>query len=140
MAGITFKAGEEYAAKLSRLGEKGEEIAKKAVYEGAGIVADQIRGNLQKVISGESTGDLERSLGITPIQLDADGMWNAKIGFDGYDSKGVPNQLKARVMESGSSKRKARPFVRPAVNATRAKARAAMERVVHEEINKIMKG
>lgn len=50
----------------------------------------------------------------------------------------MPNQLKARVMESGSSTIRKRPFVRPAVNAKRKEAEAAMERVINEEIKKTM--
>jgi HK97 gp10 family phage protein len=80
------------------------------------------------------------SFGIASIDKDGGGDWNTKIGFDGYDSKGVPNQLKARVLESGSSKQPKRPFVRPAVNATKVKAQAEMARVVDEELKKIFGG
>lgn len=142
MAKITFKAGEEFAVKLSRLESGSEAIAKKAIYAGAGIVTDKIRSNLQANLAGstQSTGSLVNSLGITPITRGRDGWINAKVGFDGYDEKGVPNQLKARVMESGTSKIKKRPFVRPAVNATKKPAEEAMQRVIDEEIEKIMKG
>ena len=43
-------------------------------------------------------------------------------------------------MESGSSTVQKRPFVRPAINATRADAVAAMQRVIEAEIEKTMKG
>lgn len=142
MARMMFKAGDEYALKLSRLASGSEETAKRAVYAAAGLVTDKIRGNLSANLSGstQSTGALEASLGITPVTTDRDGFINAKIGFDGYDEKGVPNQLKARVMESGSSKVKKRPFVRPAVNATKKAAEEAMQKVIDEETEKIMKG
>lgn len=142
MARITFKAGEEYALKLSALAARSEETAKRAVHEAAGIVADRVRANLAANLAGskQSTGALEASLGITPVTLDQDGFWNAKVGFDGYDEKGVPNQLKARVMESGTSKIRKRPFVRPAVNAARGAALEAMQRVIDAEIEKAMKG
>lgn len=158
---MTIKAGEDYMRRLSQLGEGSAAIAKKAVYEASGIVADRIRKNLEDNIrtqqsaakrgnsssfsllkkQGEKrTGDLVRSLGITPIKLDKNGILNVKIGFDGYDSRGVPNQLKARVMESGSSTIEPRPFVKPAVKATKKAAEEAMNRVINEEIEKIMKG
>lgn len=142
MARMTFNAGDEYMLKLSQLAAGSEEIAKKAVYAAADIVTDKIRENLTANLAGseQSTGALEASLGITPIQVDRDGFINAKVGFDGYDEKGVPNQLKARVMESGSSKVQKRPFVRPAVNATKKAAQDEMQRVVNEELEKIMKG
>ncbi len=154
---MTIKAGEDYMRRLSQLGEGSGEIAKKAVYEASGIVADRIRKNLVDNIndpqsaaknggsilkkSGEKrTGDLVKSLGITPIKLDRNGVLNVKIGFDGYDSRGIPNQLKARVMESGSSTIAPRPFVKPAVKATKKAAEETMNRVINEEIEKIMKG
>ena len=142
MARMTFNLGEDYCLKLSTLAAGSEEIAKKAVYAAADIVTDKIRENLEANLAGreQSTGALAASLGITPIQTDRDGFINAKIGFDGYDEKGVPNQLKARVMESGSSKVQKRPFVRPAVNATKKAAQDAMQKVVDEELEKIMKG
>lgn len=140
MAKFAFKAGEDYALKLSRLAYGSEGIAKKAVYAAAGIVTDEVRKRLADATSGKGTGALAESLGITPIVRDGDGYINAKIGFDGYDAKGTPNQLKARALESGTSKQPKRPFVRPAVNATRKRAEAEMGRVIEEEIRKLLGG
>ena len=128
MARMTFKAGDDYALKMSKLAAGSDEIAKKAIYAAAGIVADKIQANLDGVLSDEATGELMGSFGISKIDMDGNGDWNAKIGFEGYDSDGVPNQLKARVLESGSSKQKKRPFVRPAVNATKKQAQDEMAR------------
>lgn len=142
MARMTFMLGEEYGEKLLQTACSSEAIAKKAIYEAADIVTNKIRENLEVNLAGstQSAGALSKSLGITPILQDKNGIWNAKIGFDGYDEKGVPNQLKARVMESGSSRVQKRPFVRPAVNAVRKDAQAAMQKVIDEELEKIMKG
>lgn len=142
MARITFKGGEDFMRRLEQMGDRSEAMIKEAIYEGAHILTDEIRANLEKNLSGsdESTGALAGSLGITKIKKDDSGVWNAKIGFDGYDEKGVPNQLKARLMESGSSTIQKRPFVRPAVNAKRKEVKAAMERVINEEIKKTMEG
>lgn len=129
-------AGEDFAIALSHLATGSDEIAKKAIYEGANIIADKIKSNLEGVLSSEATGELVASFGVTPITKDSDGNFNAKIGFDGYDSDGVANQLKARVLESGSSKQPKRPFVRPAVNATRKQVIAKMNQVIDEEIKK----
>jgi HK97 gp10 family phage protein len=137
LARITFMAGEEFALAISRLATQSEEIAKKAIYEGAHIIADKIKSNLEGVLSSEATGELVASFGVTPIERDKNGDWNAKIGFDGYDKDGVANQLKARVLESGSSKQKKRPFVRPAVNATKKQVVEKMGQVIDEEIKKL---
>ena len=137
MARTTFKAGDDFALKLSRLSTESNRIAKQAIYAGAKVVADEIKSNLEGALSPEATGDLVDSFGITTISRDRDGNWNAKLGFDGYDRNGVPNQLKARALESGTSKQTKRPFVRPAVNRTRKIAQAEMARVIDEEINKL---
>ncbi len=116
------------------------EIAKNVVMAGAQPVADEIRKGLKANLQGSeySTGDLENSLGIAPPDVDRNGNINTKIGFDGYDSKGVPNVIKARVMESGSSRQKKRPFVRTAVNRSRKNALEEMNKKYDEEIKKIM--
>lgn len=161
MAKFTIKAGEEYELKLSRLATDAEEIAKRAIYEGARIVADKVRSNIASLptdkfrflrgtdklngLTSFEKADLLTGLGITPMATDGGGNWDAKIGFDGYGSmptkrypKGVPIQLIARSVESGSSIRRKKPFVRPALTQTKAQAEAAMARVIEEEITKIM--
>ncbi|MDY0235063.1 MAG: HK97 gp10 family phage protein [Gudongella sp.] len=138
MAKFAFKATDDYAIRLSKMAAESEEVAKKAIFAAAEIVADQIKSNLQGVLSDEATGELVDSFGVTPITRDNLGNWNVKIGFDDYDSNGVANQLKARVIESGSSTKKKKPFVRPAVNATKKKAQAEMDRIIDEEYKKLM--
>lgn len=159
MARMTFKAGEEYALKLEAIGARSEEMAIKAIEAGAGIVTNEIRKNLIanlndpesasrngrvqfKNFYNKTSGSLFEALGITPVKRDKDGILQAKIGFGdpNYDPKGVPNVLKARIMESGSSTIRKRPFVRPAVAAKRKEAVAEMQRVIDEEIEKTMKG
>lgn len=135
---IAAKAADEYVIRLSRLaGADQRQVAGKAIYAAADIVTDEVRQRLQSVIKGPSTGALVASLGIAKMQETPDG-YNVKIGFDGYDSAGHPNQLKARVLESGSSKQQKRPFMRPAVAATRKQAIAKMGEVIDEEIARIM--
>ncbi len=131
----------ELEKQLSSLSQGSIEIGKKAVRKGAGILADHVRANLRKNLAGSeySTGDLEESLGVTPAGVDKNGVINAKVGFDGYDRKGVPNQLKARAMESGTSRQRKRPFIRPAVNKAKQKVEKAMEQTIDEEISKIVK-
>ncbi len=139
MARIQFKNGDDYAARLSALGTRSDGVAKKALYVAAGMVADRIKDNLRGVVSSEATGALAESLGVTPMQADSAGNWSVKVGFDGYDAKGVPNQLKAQALESGTSRgERKHPFVRPAVNASKGATLAAMRAVIDEETKKIM--
>lgn len=162
MARVSFKGSQEYALRLRELEHTAAqgEVLEEAVKAGAKPVADEIRRRLdalpsddfRKLEPGEKfTGlpvvnhlDLLDSFGLTPVDRDRNGFVHTKAGFDGYGSKptkaypkGIPNQLLARAVESGSSVREKTPFVRPAVNATRKEAEAEMDRVVRQELEKI---
>ena len=159
MAKMTINGFDELELELSQLGAKSTEIGKRAVRRGAGILADEIRKNLEANIQdpspvgkhsgdnvfavkgnyGKSTGDLLDSLGVSPADVDKNGIINSKVGFSGYDRKGVPNALKARAMESGTSTLRKRPFIRPAVNAVKGKVEQAMENIIDGEQKKIVK-
>lgn len=146
---------------LSRLEESTDEMIGKAVYAGAGIVADAIKANIKAlpVVRGYGTdanplpggvtasqkAGLISGMGISKMQDDA-GYLNVKIGFDGYNAtktekypEGQPNQLVARGVESGTSWKKKKPFIRPAVNSSRNRAEAEMARILDEEIKKVSK-
>lgn len=151
MAKFTVNAGNEYSLRLAKFGANTVEIAKKVVMAGAYPIADEVRkglienindpayvgkgdGGLFGMKNNESTGDLLESFGIAPPGIDKNGNTNTKIGFDGYDRHGVPNALKARAMESGTSILKKRPFVRPAVSRMKGKAIAEMGKKLDYEI------
>lgn len=163
MARMKFKTGDEFALMLDKLATDSEPIAKKAIYEGAKIVTDEIRNNLEtlpsdkfrrlntsknEIFSGVpdvQKSDLSQSLGITPIERYGNG-FDAHIGFDGYGKyktkkypKGVPNQLLARSVENGSEVRAATPFISPAIKKKRREAIKKMETVVEAEIKKRVK-
>lgn len=142
LAKMSISGFDELELKLSQLGNKSTEIGKKAVKEGAGILADEVRKNLKKNLEGSkyTTGDLLDSLGVTPADIDKNGVINAKVGFSGYDRKGVANLVKARAMESGTSRQKKKPFLRPAINATKEKIEKIMQKIIDDEIETIVKG
>lgn len=154
MAKMTIQGLDEYVAKLSKLGSNTAAIAKRAVRAGANPVADEVRNGLEKNIRdpgyagldpdggifgvkpnyGKSTGDLLNSLGVSPPDIDKNGVYNCKIGFSGYDRKGVPNALKARAMESGTSWLRKRPFIRPAVNKAKQRALDEMGKSIDADL------
>lgn len=136
MATAAFMLDEDFSIKLSRLDTDINEIAKKAIYAGAKIVADTMKVNLEAVLSDEATGQLVEALGVTPIGM-MGGEWSAHIGFDGYDRDGVAFQLIARVLESGTSTRQKKPFVRTTMAQTKTKVAETMKDVVEEEMQKI---
>lgn len=136
LARMTISGLKEFEIKISKLGSEADRIAKKVVVAGANPVADEIRRNLEKNLEGSaySEGDLLKSFGIAPPGVDKDGKTNTHIGFEGYDRKGVPNALKARAMESGTSTQSKKPFVRPAVNKMRKRAVEEMGKALDEEM------
>lgn len=139
MAKIEFKGIDKYQDLLAKLSMRSEGICKQAVYEGAAVVIDAIKTNLRKVVSENSTGDLEKSIGLAPME-NKNGYINTKVGFDGYDRNGHPNIVKARALESGTSKQRKRPFIRPAVNSVKEKSIDVMAKKVSELLEKQMKG
>lgn len=161
MARMEIRGFDELELQLSKLADP--EISKEVVQAGAQPIADQIRKNLEGLpedkfrylnkgevfvgVPKQQKKDLLNSLGITPPDIDFDGNTNIKIGFDGYGKmptkkypKGVPNQLLARAVESGSSVRKKTPFIRKAVNKAKKLAEAEMQKKLDEKIEIIMKG
>ena len=158
---MEIRGFDELELQLSKLADP--ELAKDVVMAGAQPVADEIRKSIEalpedkfrylkknEVFTGvpkQQKQDLLDSLGITPPDIDFDGNTNTKIGFDGYGKiptkkypKGVPNQLLARAVESGSSVRKKTPFIRKAVNKAKKLAEAEMQKKLDEKIEIIMKG
>ncbi|WKY46004.1 hypothetical protein Q5O14_07880 [Eubacteriaceae bacterium ES2] len=137
---VAFMGGEDFMIKLDRLETDVNEIAKKAIYAGVEIVADRMRINLKGVLSEKATGELVEALGVTPITL-LNGSWTGKIGFKGgdagYDSKGVAFQLIARVLESGTSTQKKRPFMRKTINETRKQVEEVMIKTIDDEMKRI---
>lgn len=157
MAKIDVKGPESYMAQLSKLGKESIKICENAVRIGGGIVADEIRKEIESLpeekfrklqpgdnFTGTSKGvkkDLIESFGISPLGKDRDGVINVKIGFDGYGSyptkkypKGVPNALVARAIESGSSVRQKTPFVRKAVNRSKKRAIEEMGKSIESDL------
>ena len=162
MATIRFSKLRDYEIKLGQLGDASRDICGKAIHEGAKIIADEVKNNLNslnvatdvlamlKAKKGEPTYITQRakeglikSFGVTPMSQDKDGIYNVKLGFDGYNDvktkrwpKGQPNQLIARACESGSSAMIKQPFFREAVQKTKKKAESRMAEVLDEKIKK----
>lgn len=163
MAKISFKGLEAYELRLSKLANRKEieRIAGRAIYEGAAIMADEIKAEIEglPVVKGFGTelnplsggvtavqkAGLKDGLGIAPMQDDG-GFLNVKIGFDGYNRTktekyphGQPNQLVARGVESGTSWKQPHPFIKPAISRARKRVEKRMAETIDEEIDKIMK-
>lgn len=159
MAKMTIGKGmDEYLAKLGNLEFAAPGLVGQAIYEGAKVVADQVRAEIEALPTAESK---RVAIPRDPTQVEKDGLLdglgvakkkndsgyiNVKIGMDGYNTdktkkypQGKPNAMIARSIESGSTVMKRNAFISRAVNKTKKAAEAAMQKVIEEGIEKIVK-
>lgn len=151
------KGMDDYLASLGNLLYRADGIGGKAVYEGAKIVADKLRSNIEAlpVHTGPVKGrrdpfQVEKDgmlagLGIAKMRNDG-GFINVKIGMDGYDDhitdrypQGHPNAMIARTINTGSTWMKRCPFINNAVTATRSAAEEKMKEVIEKGIAETMR-
>lgn len=143
MAKATMKMPDEFLMKLSRLGEKTDEIVPKVLQAGAQIVESKIKSNLRTAIGNgtkeesRSTGELLSSLGTSSAKMDRDGNYNVKIGFAEPRSDGGSNAKIANVLEYGKSGQPPRPFLKPAKSASKKACMDAMISSLDREVEKI---
>ena len=135
MATIEFKGIDAYQKQLAALANPKtvESMCKYSIYDAAGMVCDEIKKE-----TPVDTGDLRDSVRIDQM-VTRDGFTYAKVDFVGYDRDGTPNLLKARVIESGTSRVQKKPFVRPTVKRVTKLAEFMMDKAINEYLSKFMK-
>lgn len=164
MAKATLKGFDEAIAQLENLSNNVDSVLKKGLYGGAGLMVEEVKARLSAMpvvadvenVKTYRTGEkyhlsvtqrkcLAESIGIAPFGQNA-GKIDTHIGFDGYNDiktkkypNGQPNQLIARIVESGSSYMDKTPFIRPATNAGKKKAEQLMKETIENEIKKLTK-
>ena len=85
MAKVQVQMPDEFLEKISKLGKRTDEITERALQVGAKVVEAQFRTNLSSSIGrgtkyeSRSTGELERSLGITKVRVGKDGNHDIKV-------------------------------------------------------------
>ena len=142
MAKCNVKLPEEFLRKISTLGDRTDEVAKKALTAGGEIILNRTRANLIGVIGKDlqgpsrSTGQLVSALGLTPVRVDRNGNYNIKIGFDEYRSDGTSNAGVANIIEFGKHGQPAKPFLTPAKKQVGNQALEKMKQIIEEEIKK----
>lgn len=135
------------------------DFAKEIIYEGAGVIADEMRKEIESLpiqekedgsapfakegftlhgITSTQKKDLLDGFGIAPIENDGT-VTETNIGFEGYGSvptkkypKGIPNRLLARSIESGTSFRKKTPFMRKTIQKKKKEAIQKMQEKLDE--------
>jgi len=158
--GIKIRGDAELTAKLSLLTRQRPEAVKRALFEGAGVMANAMKAAVESlpvdnrmpakdrplnVISSRDKADVAAGVGIAHFQDDGDAV-DTLVGFKGYVSRteknypnGVPIPLIVRSIENGSSVRAEHPFVGKATRGARSAAVAAIRAKADEEIEKIIK-
>ncbi len=143
MAKAAFKMPEDFLLKLSRLGEKTDEIIPKVLEAGGEVVEAKVKSNLQAVIGSgtkeesRSTGELLSALGVSSARQDKDGNFNVKVGFSEPRSDGKSNAMIAGVLEYGKSGQPPKPFLKPAKSASKSACVDAMIAAFEKEVENI---
>ena len=162
MATMTVTGLDEFSANLEAIANGSVGAAKKAIYDGADILADAVKSQIQQLpsitdaeairrywkkepgqITERQKAGLVNSLGIAPMQ-EKGGVIDTHIGFDGYNEvrtkrwpNGQPNIVVARAVESGSSYMQKTPFIQNAVRSKKSIALLKMQDTFKKEIDKL---
>ena len=143
MAKVDIKMPDEFLEKLSKLGTQTDEISERVLEAGGEVVLAKIRSNLSSIVGRDtkvesrSTGELERSLGMSKARVDRNGNHNIKIGFAEPRSGGGSNAKIANILEYGRHGQPAKPFLKPAKSSSKSACEAAMKQKLEEEISKL---
>lgn len=143
MAKADIQMPDDFLKRLSKLGDRTDAIAESVLEAGGEVVLAKVKSNLSAVVGSgteydsRSTGELERSLGLSPVKVDKNGNHDIKIGFSEPRSDGGSNAKIANILEYGKHGQKAKPFLKPAKNASKSAAQDAMIQKFQEEVDKL---
>ena len=136
MARCSFTLPNDFMDALSKLEKRTDEIVPKVLQAGGEVVLEHVRVRLKAVLSGTSSGELERSLGLSPAKLNRRGDFDVKIGFKEPRRDGGSNAKLANILEHGKHGQPPRPFLKPAKIASREACIAKMKQVLESELKK----
>lgn len=143
MAKVEMKMPEEFLLKLSRLGDKTDVIIPEVLQTGGEVVMKKVKNNLSAVVGSgtkdesRSTGELERSLGLSKARQNREGNWNVKVGFAEPRSDGGSNAKIANILEYGKHGQAPKPILKPAKTQSKNACVNAMKAKFQEEIDSI---
>ena len=153
MATWKVEGMEEYIRLLERLDRGATGTIKRAVYDGAGVVADAMKSamlgirtddadhykdDIKSGPTSEEKSALIAGFGVARMTND-NGYINTKVGFHGKNVNGMSNSGVARQIESGTSWMSKQPVFTRAINASRGKAEQAMAAAFDRAIQKYVK-
>ena len=143
MAKAEISMPTDFLDRLSRLGERIDDVSEKVLIAGGKVIEEQVRDNLKGVIGhntkyeSQSTRQLLFSLGKTSVRVDDNGNSNIKIGFSEHRTDGVSNAMLANVLEYGKHGQAAKPFLKPAVKSAKSACEEKMISTFESEVDKI---
>ena len=127
--------------KISQLDSNFDAVAESVLEAGGEVVLAKVQSNLAGVVGSgtkydsRSTGELERSLGLSPAKLNRDGNHDIKVGFSEPRSDGESNAKLANILEYGKHGQPAKPFLKPAKTASRKECIEAMKAKLESEVD-----
>ena len=140
MPRIQLKGLDDTVFVLNRLTDKSEGVIKRAIYDGAGILADAVRPSDWERRRRETQKAGLRA-GLTTFKIEeAGGTIAGGVGFDGYNELGQANRMIARVFNSGTSFSSRQPFFERAIRSARYAARQKVLSEIEDEIDRLTKG
>ena len=143
MAKCDVKLPDDFLMKISKLGENTYSICEKALNAGGEVVLAKVKSNLSSVIGKDtktdsrSTGELERSLGLSPVLIDDNGNANIKIGFKEPRSYGESNAKIASIIEYGKQGQPPNPFLKPARTSSKKACVKSMVETFEQEVKNL---
>ena len=141
MAKADIKMPEDFLMKISQLGSNFDAVAESVLEAGGEVVLAKVQSNLAGVVGSgtkydsRSTGELERSLGLSPAKLNRDGNHDIKVGFSEPRSDGESNAKLANILEYGKHGQPAKPFLKTATTASRKECIEAMKAKLESEVD-----
>ena len=126
MAQVELRGAAELEKVLRQLpGKIGEQEVKKALRVGARIVQKRAKEILRSKVSEASTGALEKSIRVATVKN------KIVIGF------AKPTSRRAHITEYGTSRSKALPFMRPAIDEKGEEAIKAIGATLGKSVAKV---
>ena len=162
MAGLKVNGYDQIEVMLGNLAAGTKGIVKASLYEGAKIVADEVKRETERLKESEpgkpkeddlkkiyrsvtnlEKNQLKESLGIMTFQYELGG-YSTVVGFAGYGGRktktypqGLPNPLLARAVSKPSALRRGRRFTKLAVKTVGFRALDAMHEKARNMVSEI---
>lgn len=154
---MEFEGVADYLKELESLSANAEAVCKRALYQGAAVMASAIKSEMAKIpdrswhsgriasgLTEEEKADLASGFGISKMR-NSDGVIDVKLGFDGYGKhktrkypSGVPVPLIARSICKGTSWLQKYDFVGKAERAAKAATESKIQQTFDQELEKLI--